>query len=215
MVHLMALLGVLLASLFTTGGGGEGDGGDPGGGAGDPGPEDEPLGEAGKRALDRERQARRDAERRAKALEDQATKAQEELAKAREAQLSETEKAIAKAQADAAKEAREEEQAKWRDRILATALHGAAVGKLANPEDAIKFVDVSGLDPDDQDLASKLGVLVDELVKERPYLKGEGGKVKGNGDGGTKPKPSSTDDTKLSPHQRLSRAYADLAAKKK
>lgn len=124
---------------------------------------EEALGDAGKAALEAERKARKDAERKLKAAE-------AAVEEARKAGLSEAERAVE----DARKAAREETASAFKAKLAASALRAAAAGKLADPEDAIRFLDLSAISVDDdgevdtKDLAS----MVDGLLKEKPYLAG-------------------------------------------
>lgn len=126
-----------------------------------PPPADDGLGEAGKKALEEERKARRDADKALKA-------AQAELDKARLANMSETERAIAKARDDARAEmAAAYAQERVKDKVAL-----AASGKLADPDDAIhllgnlaEFVAANG-DVDTRAIASA----IDGLVASKPYL---------------------------------------------
>lgn len=154
----------------------------------DPDPQNDPtdtpdpdpqLGEAGRRALAEERDARRKAEKDAKA-----TKA--ELDRIRAEGQTETEKAIAKAKAEGSAEA----LTKANERVLRAEVKAAAAGKLADPGDAARFLDLSEFTVgDDGDVDSKaLGQAIDRLLKERPYLgNGNGGKrATGGADGGAR-----------------------------
>jgi len=144
-----------------------------------PDPDDDPqLGDAGKRALADERNARRAAERAAKA-----TRA--ELDKLRAEGQTETEKAIAKAKADGATEA----LTKANERVLKAEVRAAAAGKLTDPADAARFLDLSDFTVgEDGDVDTKaLGQAIDRLLKERPYLGSAGGKRStGGADGGAR-----------------------------
>jgi membrane protein involved in colicin uptake len=140
--------------------------------------DDAQLGDAGKRALADERNARKRAERDAKT-----TKA--ELDRIRAEGQTETEKAIAKAKAEGANEA----LTKANERVLKAEVKAAAAGKLTDPADAARFLDLSEFTVgDDGDVDSKaLGQAIDRLLKERPYLGNGGGKRPvGGADGGAR-----------------------------
>lgn len=66
---------------------------------------DEPLGEAGKRALDNERVARREADQKAKAAEERAVAIEKELSKLKRQSLSESDRAVEEARTAGAAEA--------------------------------------------------------------------------------------------------------------
>ena len=73
-------------------------------------------------------------------------------------------------------------------RVLKAEIKAAAVGKMADPSDAYKFLDLDALDADDADAIAKA---VDELLEAKPYLAAKSGpRFQGSGDGGaagTKP----------------------------
>lgn len=140
---------------------------------------DEPqLGVKGEAALVAERAARRKAEKDAKT-----TKA--ELERLRTASQSEQEKAIAAAKAQGATEALSKANA----RVLAAEVRAAAAGKLADPADASRFLDLSEFEVgDDGEVDAKaIAKAIDQLVKEKPYLGTNGAKRStGSGDGGAR-----------------------------
>ena len=122
---------------------------------------EEQLGDGGRKALDQERKARRDAER--------ALKRQEaELEKLRTAQLSETERAVAEAKAAGRAEALQEANAKL---VKAEAI-AAAAGKLRDPELAASLLgNLEGYVDDSGDIdGERIAADIDELVTARPYL---------------------------------------------
>ncbi len=114
------------------------------------------LGDAGKKALDSERAARKKAEKERKELEDR-------LAKFERDQMGDQDRAIAEAR-DAA---RTEVLAEVRDRELAVAVVTAAAGKIHNPRDAVALLDLTDLDPDDND---GIDAAVSKLLEDKPYL---------------------------------------------
>lgn len=134
------------------------------------------LGDAGKKALRAEREARKAAEK----------KAADALAKVKEyedAQKTELERAIERAeQAEKAKVAASE-------RVLHSEVKVAAAGRLADPVDAIRFIDLSQFTPDangDYD-SEAISAAVDELVRVKPYLAADSGtRFKGTADGGAR-----------------------------
>lgn len=125
------------------------------------------LREAGKRALDEERKARR-------AAEAQLKKHAAELEQLKQASMSETERAIAQARA----EARRETLAAATERLVRAEVRAAAAGKLADPGDAAYLLgDLSGFADDDGEVDSKaISKAIDELVKAKPYLTPQGSK---------------------------------------
>lgn len=141
---------------------------------------DSPLGDAGKRALESEREARRDAEARAKAAERAAKDA-----------TSDREKAIADAKAEARREVLEEANV----RLLRAEIKAAATGKLANPELAVKLLDLSSFKvADDGSVEVKaITTAIDKLLETDPYLSAKA--ISGSADGGRQgdPAPSKLD----------------------
>lgn len=121
----------------------------------------ETLGDAGKAALDAERKARREAERRLKAAE-------AAIEEARTASMSEAERAVEEAR----RAAREETATAFKSKLAASAVRAAAAGRLQDPEDAIRFLDLSSVHVDDDgEVDTKgLGAMVEGLLKDKPYL---------------------------------------------
>lgn len=172
---------------------GEGAGGQPGGGGGDatgeggdqagspaagggPAAEGsdadpaEALGDAGKKALQAERDARKAAEKKAKSAE-------AELAKLREAQMSEHEKAVEAARREGATET----ETRFQRRLFAAEAKVAAAGKLADPTllaDPDVAKNLLGLDDipmDGENIDSEaISKAIDQLVEKRPFLKAAG-----------------------------------------
>ncbi len=124
-------------------------------------PAEPELGEAGKRALDSERAARRDAEKRAKDVET-------ELAALRATQMTDQEKAIEAARA----EGRAEAVAASNVVILKAHVLAAAAGKLADPNDAIKLIALDQFTPtaDGEFDTAALAASIDALLAAKPYL---------------------------------------------
>lgn len=141
------------------------------------GTDDAQLGDAGRRALADERAARRKAEKDAKA-----TKA--ELDRLRSEGQSEQDKAIAKAKTEGATEA----LTKANERVLKAEVRAAAAGKLTDPADAARFLDLSDFPVgDDGEVDAKaLGQAIDRLLKERPYLGTGAKRTTGSADGGAR-----------------------------
>jgi hypothetical protein len=142
-----------------------------------PTPEPEPaaqLGDAGKRALDEERQARKNAEKAAR-------NATAELERLRAASMSEQEKAVA----DARKAGRDEVLSVANKRIVSAAVVAEAAGKLVNPGLAAKLVDLSAItvDDDGEPDAKAVRAAVAEALKEYPELAAVGAR-NGFGDAG-------------------------------
>ncbi len=213
-MSLLTLLAFLLSLLLDGDGDGDGDGGDP---PKDP-PKDDELGEAGKKALDAERAAAKASKKDARAATKRADDAEKALKALQSEGATEAEKAIASATTAAKEQAEKDVSARYKSQILATEVLAAATGKLANPSDAVRLLDLDEFtvpdpDADDEDLAAlrkSIGEAVAKLIVDSPYLRSS--KVEGDGDGGTKP-PVTDKDEKLTPTQRLSKGYATNAAK--
>lgn len=141
------------------------------------------LGDPGKRALDAERNARRTAEKAAKA-------AQAELEKLREASLSETERAINQAR----KESREETQRELNVRLVKAEAKAVATGRLADPEDITRYIDLSQFEVDDDGNVDvkALNKEIDVLLKSKPYLAAQ--RVGGDVDSGARGKAATAND---------------------
>jgi hypothetical protein len=139
----------------------------------------EHLGDKGKKALDAmkaERKAAQDEARQAKAERD-ALKAQIEGKEAEH-----------KAQQEAQK-VKDEALSAANTRILKAEVRAAAAGKLADPTDALLYIDLSKLDvSDDGEVdADAIKAAVEDLVKNKPYLAAQGGnRFQGGADGGTR-----------------------------
>ena len=141
------------------------------------------LGDAGKKALDAERQARRDAEKARKKLE-------EELTELRKQAMTDQERAIEEAREAATNEVLEGVNTK----LFAAEVRAAAAGKIADPEliaDAemakrlLKFDEIPMTSDGDIDSAA-IAEAVDKLVKNKPYLKGSAMQPDGSADQGAR-----------------------------
>lgn len=140
---------------------------------------EEALGDPGKKALDTmkaERNAARTAERKAAA----------ELA-ALQAKLAGQEAEHA-AQV-AAQKVKDDALAAANVRIVKAEIRSAAKGKLADPADALTFIDPTSIEVDDDgnvDTAA-LDAAIDQLVTQKPYLAAQGGRrFQGDGGGGAR-----------------------------
>jgi hypothetical protein len=124
--------------------------------------DDGDLGDAGKRALEDERRARRDAEKAAK-------EARKQLDALKQASMNEQEKAVEAARAEGRAEATKSATA----RIVASEIRAAAGRKLADPEDAVRLLDHDDFVGEDGEINNrKLGAAIDRLLKDKPYLGG-------------------------------------------
>lgn len=124
---------------------------------------EEALGDPGKKALDKMKAdlkaARAEAREAKRALED------------------------ASASTEAEKAAREVERqalAKANQRILSAELRREATGKLADPNDALAFIDITDFDVDDQGEvdAEAIASAVTDLLARKPHLAAQGGETR-------------------------------------
>lgn len=157
----------------------------------DPPVTDPDLGEAGKKALENERKARRDAERRAKERE-------EELEQLRRSQMDEQERAVA----DARDEGKKEATAAVNTRLVSAEVRAAAAKKgLTDPADAVRLLDLDQFDVDDNgDVdASAIEAALTALVESKPYLTSGSATPPPPGidQGARTPAPGQTDPEKL------------------
>lgn len=130
-------------------------------------PEPDGLGDAGKKAIAAERDAR-------KAAEDRAKAAEAELDKLRKAQMSDADKAIADAKATAKAEADQT----WTARVVRAEAMAAAATKVVDAETAVALLDLSKIPVTDGEVdRDALAKAIDALVEAKPFLKpGEPGK---------------------------------------
>lgn len=150
-------------------------------------PADAPLGDAGKRALDAEREARRAAEARAKAAEAEAAEAKAK-AEGREKEF-EAEQARRKVEADAL--------AKANERILQSEVRLAAKGVLADPGDALRYpehLDISKFEVRENGEvdSAAIAAAVEALAAAKPYLAAARGPRNPAPDPGQGPRPASS-----------------------
>ena len=120
------------------------------------------LGEPGKKALEAERKARREAEKQLREFRDRLTAMEEAQNKTAE------ERAALEQQRELEKAA----LAKANERILAAELRAAATGKLADPTDALTFIDRSGFEVGDDGSVDSdaISAAIADLVSKKPYL---------------------------------------------
>ncbi len=148
----------------------------------------EALGDAGKKALDAMKADRNAARAEAKRIADEfaAFKAQ---AEGKEAEYTAT-----------------VEQQRVKDEALAAAnlkiakanLRAEAAGKLADPTDALTFIDVSEFEVDDDGNTdpAALSAAIEDLIKNKPYLAAQGKRFQGEADGGARKESGPTQVTK-------------------
>lgn len=122
-------------------------------------------------------------EREAKASRDKASEADElrkQLAEIQDANKSERERELDKVRQEAAEKARSEANTQANRRILKSEVRAAAAGKLADPEDAVRFLDLDEFKvTDDGEVETKqLNDAITRLLKDKPYLSADAGKRK-------------------------------------
>ena len=156
--------------------------------AGDPPPADPPasdppgadaLGDAGKKALDAMKAKWKAAEEKAKASD--------EARAALEAKIAGTEAEHAASQE--AQRIRDEALAGANERIKKAEVRAAAASKLADPQDALRFLDLSDFEVDSDGAvdAAQIATAIDDLIANKPYLAAQGGKkFQGSADGGAR-----------------------------
>ncbi len=140
---------------------------------------DESLGEGGIRALEAERELRKEAEARARAAERASREA-----------TSDREKAIADAKAEARREILDEANG----RLLRAEVKAAAAGKFTNPEVAVKLLDLTAFKvADDGSVDTKaIETAIDKLLADEPYLAAKATTPSGSADGGRKGDPAAS-----------------------
>lgn len=161
----------------------DGAGDDTGDGAGGdteiPDPEgSDQLGDPGKQALDRMKADLREERRQKRELERQ-------LAEATKPPVDENAPPDPEALRE---EGRRQAQAKADERIVRAEAKAAATGKLADPSDALTFLDLTKfeVDADGNVDVEELTDAIDELIKKKPYLAAQGKRFEGGADGGTR-----------------------------
>lgn len=176
-------------------------------GAGDPPPPDG-LGDAGKKALAEERQARKDAERQLKELSAKASRADEletELAKLREDAMSDQEKALEQARKEALEQGRNEALQTVNERLFKAEVKAASAGKvvdtdlLDDPLVAQRILGFDGIPTDDSgdiDATAIVGA-VEKLLESKPHLAVSATRTPGSADQGARPKGTTPRATSL------------------
>jgi hypothetical protein len=148
------------------------------------------LGDAGKKALKTERDARKGAE-----------KERDEL----QAEVKRLQRSNAAVKGTDLEAVKTEIRAEFQTQLAETAIKAEAKGRLQDPADALLYIKSADVDTSDDAAVTKA---VDELLKARPYL------AKAEADSGTKPwgdvgggKTPSTEPEPASPEERMRRAY--------
>lgn len=121
----------------------------------------EPLGEAGKAALQAERKARRDAEKSTKDLQDR-------LAKFEEANQTEAEKFATRTQQ--AEERAGKAESLYRDLLTRQAITDAAIAAKTIDAETVYELAKKEIEVDDDGTVSGVKKAIDRLVKDKPHL---------------------------------------------
>lgn len=135
------------------------------------------LGDAGKKAIDAMKAERNEA----RAAHKQAMAELEALKAAAEGREKEHQAELER------KKLKDEAIAEANQRVLKAEVRAAAAGKLADPADALKFIDLSSFEVTEDGTVDAAGIAdaIDVLLKDKPYLSAQGGKrFEGEADGG-------------------------------
>lgn len=108
-------------------------------------------------------------------------------------------------------EAEQAATAKANARIIRAEVRAAAAGKLADPKDALKFLDLDAFEVDDNGEidTDEIADAITDLIKNKPYLARATQRFQGTGDGGSRnggrPKQITSREelAKMTPAQRL------------
>jgi len=141
------------------------------------------LGDAGKKALDDERAARRAADKAAKDAAGELERLRAELKKRDDADLSEMEK-LRKQLAEAETQRQTVERDRQADRTRHLIEREAGRMRFADPADAFSLIDQTRIDFDAKGNPTNVTALLTELVKAKPYLSARPGT--GSGEGGAR-----------------------------
>jgi hypothetical protein len=148
-----------------------------------PTPGDTNLGDAGKKAIDDERAARRAADKAAKDAGNELERLRAELKKRDDADLSETEK-LRKQLAEAESERQTIIRDRQAERTRFTVEREAGRLRFADPADAWNLIDQKRIDFDANGNPTNVKELLAELAKAKPYLSARPGN--GAGEGGAR-----------------------------
>lgn len=132
----------------------------------------ESLGDAGKKALAAMKEREKAARARARELE-------REVAELKAAIESKDKSPDEQAIEAARREAEAAALARANERILRSEIKAAAAGKLADPEDAFRYLDLADFEVDESGNvdATEIVDAIHELLERKPYLSAQGGRV--------------------------------------
>lgn len=144
----------------------------------EPHPGESALGDAGKKALDAMKAERNSARSEVSELRKQF--------EALQAQVAGKEKEHAAAVE--AQRVKDEALASANDRIRRAEIRAQAAAKLADPTDALKFLDLDSIEvgEDGEVDAAAVAAAIDQLISDKPYLAAQGRKFQGNADAGAR-----------------------------
>lgn len=140
------------------------------------------LGDAGRAALKKERDARKAADKARRAAEARAAEAEAKLTAG--AGQDEAKKAAEQARRDAEAAV----TAKANARVLASRVEALSAGKLADPKDAARYLDLSEFEVGDDFSTDDEAITeaISDLIKQKPYLAAKAQGFQGTGDGGAR-----------------------------
>jgi len=143
---------------------------------------DDTLGPAGVKALEEFKRRARENEAKAK----RADQLEAELEKIRDANRSESEKAVERARREATDAARKEVLGQANRRILTAEIRAAAGGRLADPLDAVRMLDVDAFSVNDNGEVDSAAITkaLDALLEAKPYLGAGTKRFEGSADAG-------------------------------
>ena len=172
---------------------------------GDEAPDTEELGDKGQRALERMKEDK-------KALKRELRAARQELEDLKASSARPNDEPTAD---DIRREAEKAANERANQRILKAEVKSAAAGKLSDPSDAFRFLDLSDfeVDADGNVDADEIADAISDLLTKRPYLSASDNRFKGRVDQGTR--KAATGPTQLT-RDDLSRMTAEeiVAAEK-
>lgn len=164
----------------------------------------ESLGDPGKKALDRMKAERNEAKKAARERDAEIAELKRQI-EAKDKTPEENELEAARA------EAREETLSKANERVLRSEVKSAAAGKLRNPADALKLLDLKDFDVnEDGDVdTDQIQDAISDLLEEKPYLAAQGSNGSfdsGRGKQPRKKKLTKADLAGMSPNE-IAKAY--------
>jgi|GEM_PF-3022629 len=168
------------------------------------------LGDPGKQALVRTKESAKQARQKAADEAARAAALQAQIDELKNASESDTEKLVREATEQATKNVTKQANA----RIISAEVRAQAAGKLADPADAIKFLDLTKFEADDTGAVDEAAIsaAIDQLVESKPYLapqRRDG--FQGTADGGarkdaSKPSQLTEDDVKRMSSEQIEEA---------